>query len=346
MLNLRDCFLHPEKAKCSTMTLTQDERKNLYRFIGFRFMDSAPCDLEDDRIHDTEVVKTDTKSSSVILRATLDQRPVAIKIYHVKTESMLQEAASYAYVNKLYANKKSPNFLPVLVNTTRCTPDTLRKLTGNTNFERVLGGRKLGMIVTPWTQGPPEYPMLYDYAKHVRKYGTREEHLTYLKYVFMALFTAEVLNRNGVYHNDLHFNNILIDKRYPGEDKLPVYQVGEFTVYMNTEYTIRVFDFDRATEITAPEYKDQVKLLCEGVRSAPDMLKDTIIQSLHTSSIAQQLIVETFLPTYNCHLTPIQYEIFAKIGRLKEWIYGLAAYLAIHTQHDKPSGVHQLFRID
>lgn len=67
--------------------------------------------------------------------------------------------------------------------------------------------------------------------------------------LFQILFTITAMVENGIYHNDLHAQNVLLDTPIPFgmESDEAVYDTGKFRVNITCPFVPRIFDFDFAS---------------------------------------------------------------------------------------------------
>lgn len=145
-----------------------------------------------------------------------------------------------------------------------------------TNPKRMkeLESRKFGFMMTPMAesikdkklvkgsvQGPQttfkSYLLLLDKSIKVANDSVDELLFSQFKqYVFQIYTTVLAFSEAGFNHNDLHMNNILMDKYYPGESKLCVYVWKENgdrkRAWTATENIPRIFDYDRSTSVSTP----------------------------------------------------------------------------------------------
>ena len=70
----------------------------------------------------------------------------------------------------------------------------------------------------------------------------------YAQYLFIIIYNIYLLSLEGIVHNDLHLNNIFLDTNNSDElkGKLYVYDRDKPPIYIKTNKTPRIYDFDRA----------------------------------------------------------------------------------------------------
>jgi hypothetical protein len=62
--------------------------------------------------------------------------------------------------------------------------------------------------------------------------------------IFQILYTLSVFSQIGLIHNDLHFDNIFVNK---GNKKTFLYNVGKNIISIETDINIKIFDWDRGS---------------------------------------------------------------------------------------------------
>jgi serine/threonine protein kinase len=202
---------------------------------------------------------TKSKSLRLFAERKSDNMPVFLKIYSDSEEMDVEGSIYNNHVNYLLDDHMTPNLVRGL-DFFLCreeNPEVREKLMSlmPTNGEKIAvffdtlsADHKISVLVTQKIENSItllDFYRAYQTKSYSSKYLARRNQI-----LFQIFYTLKAFKDIGLYHGDLHLNNILLEAKPLNA----IYEMGDRKYRVVSPITVRIFDFDKS--IAAEDHTD------------------------------------------------------------------------------------------
>ena len=169
------------------------------------------------------------ESDSEVYRANYKNQDVVLKIFNIDNVNLIKESGIYRYIKTNILDKGICNNFVEFV-------DFIKR-----------DGRYI--LITK----NPDNSIFLSKIIHDR--------LEYSNLIFQLFCTIYIMHENGIHHNDLHSNNIIIE-RFQSPISIK-FKIGNNNFEIFSKYLLKIFDFDRSEFNDNPNLSDLQMILTD-----------------------------------------------------------------------------------